>query len=175
MATYSQNLYLGQQLTRVLLQGRTVRCGSMVELHTLLRREGLNVVRNDSYGPPGGRQLFYRSGGVVVRIKTLGDEKGYRANQPHLSIGLVDEAGLDWQHERGKFTASGRLTAKSIVTPESFQVVDHDGNPQRFIVIQGGEYDGPSPDTWAQSTHFPLPEGFDATGAEQIIPVPGQE
>ena len=172
MASLEQNKYLGRQLTRVLLTGNIVRAQTLIDLHQSLSREGLRIARNEACGPSGGRQLVYRKDGVVVRIKTLGDEKGDHANQPHLTIGLVDENQSDLQTERGKFTAAGNLTDKSITTPQQFNAIDEDGNPQQFVVTDDGQQDSPANEYGGLSTHFALPTEFDASGAERLIPLP---
>ncbi len=78
-------------------------------------------------------------------FKTKGDKAGFRANQPHLSVSLVDGTGLNWCNELAKFNAEGELAAKSMTTPERFNPIDHDGQPQKFVVIMGGLYDGQAP------------------------------
>lgn len=145
------------------------------ELHTTLTALGFTLILNQEYGPPGGRQLFYRNRLLVVRAKTKGDERGFRANQPHMSVGLTvggnkadGSPRLDWQDDRAKISGQGKIATKALITADRFQPIDFQGNPQRFIMIQGGKDTGPGPDAWAQRTHFPFPAGFDATGAERL-------
>jgi hypothetical protein len=153
------------------------RAHSVRELHATLSKLGFTLIQNDIYGPPGGRQLFYRNRLVVVRVKTRGDEKGFRANQPHMSVSLTvggnrpdGSPQLDWQDDRAKVSGQGRIAAKAFVTPDRFQPIDFQGNPQRFVMIQGDLDTGPGPDAWAQRTHFLFPDGFDIVGAE-LLPV----
>jgi hypothetical protein len=52
------------------------------------------------------------------------------------------------------------LAAKAMTTAENFKPTDFQNNPQRFVVIMGGKYDGAGPDAWAQRTHFPFPDNL---------------
>jgi hypothetical protein len=152
------------------------RCRSVLDLHATLNTLGFALIQSEPFGPPGGRQLFYRNRLVVVRVKTKGDEKGYRANKPHMSVGLTvggnkpdGSPQIDWQDDRAKISGQGRLAAKALISPDRFQPIDHQGNPQRFVMIQGGAGANPAPlDAWADRTHFPFPDGFDVTGAETL-------
>jgi hypothetical protein len=147
---------------------RLVRFSSLLALHDSLNRHGFRVIQKQHYGPAGGYQMFYASGRLLVRIKTRGDEKGPRANQPHLSVSLYDGKALDWQNDQAKFNARGRVEPKAMTTPDRFQPIDFQGNPQRFILILGGKYDGAGPDPWANRTHFQFPASFNFGGVEQI-------
>ena len=105
---------------------------------------------------------------VVVRLKTKGDARGFRANQPHLSAGMTDGKGTQWQNDVAKFGACGAVEAKAMTTPENFQPIDFQGNPQRFVVITGGKYDGAGQQAWADRTHFPCPPGFSDAGVHEL-------
>ena len=146
----------------------TVRFSSLLALHASLNRHGFRLIQKQCYGPPGGYQLFYAGGRLLVRIKTQGDERGPRANQPHLSVSLYDGRALDWQNDQAKFNARGRVEPKAMTTPDRFQEIDFQGNPQRFMLILGGKYDGPGADAWANRTHFQFPASFNFGGVEQI-------
>lgn len=147
---------------------KTVAFSSLALLDRMLRRLGFVLAQREPYGPAGGRQLFYQSGRVVVRIKTKGDAKGFRAGQPHLSVGLTDGKGRSWSNERAKFSSRGRVAAKALVEPERFQPIDFEGQPQRFVVIRGGLDEGPGPDAWAARTHFPFPPQFSDAGVDAL-------
>ncbi len=66
-----------------------------------------------AYGPPGGRQLFFRNGRVVVRLKTKGDERGFRATNPIVSC-FDRRSRVDWFNELAKFNRYGQLAAKAM-------------------------------------------------------------
>ena len=153
---------IGKRLMTTIIHSdlRVVKFNSLGLLEMKLQSLGFSKIADQSYGPPGGRQLFYKQGRVVVRIKTKGDEKGFRANQPHLSAALTDGNGLDWFNELAKFNYRGELAAKAMTTAENFKPTDFQNNPQRFVVILGGKYDGAGPDAWAQRTHFPFPDNL---------------
>jgi hypothetical protein len=135
---------------------------------------GFRVVLNQEFGPPGGRQVFYQRGRVVVRVKTRGDKAGPRANKAHLSVGITDGKGLDWTNDLAKFNAEGKIAAKAFTSAEKFKPIDFQGNPQRFIMIQGGA-NGTTPeedeklfDAWANRVHFNFPEPFNDAGAADL-------
>ena len=151
---------------------RLVRFASLLALHDSLNRHGFRLIQKQSYGPAGGYQIFYASGRLLVRIKTRGDEKGPRANQPHLSVSLYDGRALDWQNDQAKINARGRVEPKAMTTAERFQPIDFQGNPQRFVLILGGQYDGAGADPWANRTHFQFPPAFDFNGADQLLVQP---
>jgi len=147
-----------------------VRYSDLLSLDAVLRDElGFRLEQKEAFGPPGGWQLFYRNGRIVVRVKTKGDAKGYRADQPHLSVSLNDGNGLDWQNDQAKFSAAGKIAPKVMTPAEKFQPgTDFQGNPRRFELILGGRYSGPGPDVWAGRTHFPFPPGSTLVGAEDL-------
>jgi len=153
---------LGKRLMAALIDptSRIVQTGSLKQLEALLSHYGFQKASDVAYGPPGGRQLFYKQGRIVVRVKTKGDEAGFRANQPHLSVALTDGAGFDWFNDLAKFNHQGMIAAKSMGRAEAFRPIDHQGNPQRFVVLLGGQYDGPGADAWAQRTHFSFPGNY---------------
>jgi len=159
MSAKDYELALGKRLMAELIDpaSRMVRTSSLNNLAGALNGLAFQKISDVEYGPASGRQIFYRNGRVVVRVKTKGDKAGFRANQPHLSAALTDGAGLDWFNELAKFNYQGQLAAKAMTTPERFQPTDHQGNSQRFVVIMGGQYSGPGPDAWAQRTHFTFP------------------
>jgi hypothetical protein len=159
MSAYDYELALGKNLMSAIVDPAscTVRTSSLASLESTLASLGLLKISDVEYGPPGGRQIFYRNGKVVVRVKTKGDAAGFRANQPHLSAALTDGNGLDWFNELAKFNYQGQLAAKAMTTADRFKPADHQGNSQRFVVIMGDQYDGPGPDAWAQRTHFTFP------------------
>src|SRR4051812_15217759 len=70
--------------------GGRVRFNDLASLDRALRALGFAPAGKAAFGPPGGWQVFYRNGVVVVRVKTKGDAQGPRAGQPHLSVGVTD-------------------------------------------------------------------------------------
>jgi hypothetical protein len=145
-----------------------VRFSSLLELHASLNRHGFRLIQKQAYGPAGGCQLFYSSGRLLVRLKTRGDERGPRASQPHLSVSLYDGKALDWQNDQAKFNARGGVEPKAMTTADRFQEIDFQGNPQRFMLILGEQYDGPGADAWANRTHFQFPASYNFGGVEQL-------
>src|SRR5262249_54761645 len=114
----------------------TVRFRTLQALDAAFRGLGFTVAENQAYGPPGGRQIFYQNGLMVARIKSKGDERGFRANQPHMSVALTDpeatyrggqvvrEAGAqfrDWFNDLAKINARGGIEPKSLTTADRFQ------------------------------------------------------
>jgi hypothetical protein len=135
-----------------------VRKTSLAELDTLLSNFGLELLTNKSkdYNPPG-RMLFYRRGRLLVRVKTKGNPPNakYRANQPHLSVGLMkDDQDLDFEAEVVKFSAAGRAKPKST----------DPGSKTRTLLPVTGTIDNPNYDgdagEWARSTHFNFGPGL---------------
>lgn len=121
---------------------RIVKFNSLALLEVKLQSIGFSKIADHSYGPPGGRQLFYKQGRVVVRTKTKRDKEEHRANQPHLSAALTDGNGLNWFKELAKFNYRKELAAKAMTAAENLKRTDSQNNPQRFVVIMGGKYDG---------------------------------
>lgn len=148
-----------------------VKIASLLRLNAALQNDaGLQFERNDGEAREGelrgGRQLFYRRGNVLVRVKTRGT--AFRP-RPHLTISMVDcrgdgdDAWHTWDRERVKFTADGVPAWKNM----------SDGNskfpfsfPTRVI---DGLTDGDK-DIWADDCHFDLPAQFDATGESSLLP-----
>ena len=143
-----------------------VRFSTTATLWEALRRMSFAYTLSQPFGPPGGRQVFFTNGLVTIRCKSLGDARGPRANRPHISVGLTTGAGDNaWFNDVAKINALGQLAAKSITVPERFNPIDHDQNPQRFVMIQGGlsaDRFGTAgldalADAWADRTHFGFP------------------
>jgi hypothetical protein len=122
----------------------------LAELHKLLTDFGLQKTDDQGYNPPG-RQLFYKKGRLLVRIKTKGNPPSarYRANQPHLSVGLMrDSVDTSFDAEMVKFSPIGRARPKST-------------RPGTFLLPVTGTSERPSysgdPDEWGRMTHFSFP------------------
>lgn len=145
-----------------------MRPARLSELDRTLTESGYRLIRAEPYGPEGGYQLFWQNGNVLVRFKTLGEQRGPRANQPHLSVGYNDGRGLDWQNDLGKFDWNGNVVAKVITDPARFNPVDFQGNPQRFVLVPAN-FDIASVDAWASRTHFPAGAGFLCDGLQALI------
>ncbi|HBY60963.1 MAG TPA: hypothetical protein DEH78_14165 [Solibacterales bacterium] len=152
---------LGRLLVQRIIDGAgRVRMGTLADLQHALAELGFAKVNESEWNPPG-RQIFYQSGHVVVRVKTKGDKPSPRnfprENRAHLSVSLTDGKGLEWMNDLGKFNAAGRLAPKAITPVDRFQPTDFQGNPQKFVLLMGGKYTGIHPDAWADSTHFFFP------------------
>jgi hypothetical protein len=82
-----------------------------------------------------------------------------------MSVGINDGQGTQWYNDLAKFNALGEVAAKSFVSADRFRPTDHNNNPQRFVLIQGGQatrQDAAVMDEWAARVHFPFPPGFSA-------------
>ena len=125
----------------------------LADLHKLLTDFGLRKTGDNEYNAPG-RQLFYKKGRLLVRIKTKGNPLNarYRANQPHLSVGLMrDSVDTSFQAEMVKFSPIGRARPKST-------------QPGTFLLPVTGTSERPSysgdADEWGRMTHFNFPPGI---------------
>jgi hypothetical protein len=146
-----------------------LKVSSIERMHATLKAEGFKLVKVDEWGPPGGKQLFYRKGNVLVRFKTMGDPQGPRANQPHLSAGYNDGKGFDWQNDMAKFGATGKVEPKVISDPAKFNPKgDFQGNPHKFVVLMS-EFQMKVVDAWAGRTHFNTPAKFDMSGLTKVL------
>jgi hypothetical protein len=136
-----------------------VRKTTLAELDALFVRFGLKLLpaETKSYNPPG-QMLFYQRGRLLVRIKTKGNPANaqHRANQPHLSVGLMkDSQDLGFDAEMIKFTPTGGVQPKSL---------NANPGPKRTLIPVTGtpgsqQYDG-NDATWAKETHFNFPPGI---------------
>ena len=146
-----------------------ISVASITQLHSILTAAGFKLVKVDDWGPPGGKQLFYQLGNVLIRFKTLGDERGPRANQPHLSAAFNDGRGFDWQNDMAKFTATGKVEPKVITDPAAFKpAADFQNNPHRFVLLPT-RFNMGEVDAWAGRTHFNAIKGFDMKGLPEIL------
>jgi hypothetical protein len=134
-----------------------VRKATLAALDELLTSFGLEKTGDQPYNPPG-RQLFYRKGLLLIRIKTKGNspKAKYRANQPHLSVGLMkDPADDSFQAEVVKFSPTGRARPKATRA-------DKEGTlpPLLPVTATNGKvsYSGDE-EQWAKMTHFNFPPG----------------
>lgn len=175
MPDYTQSKISGASAARVLIDpisGRARdRFQSVMLMHHVLTSElGFRLRENQTFGPPGGRQLIYVGSDaagdhdyqVIVRIKTRGNGQGKRVGEPHMAISIV-QGGMGWDAERAKFTAQGTVSPK-LIAPEGQAAYSP------FTMIMGGRYDGPDQDTWANACHFNLPPGFNDAGAAGLTP-----
>lgn len=146
-----------------------IKVPSIERLHATLKADGFKLVKVEDWGPQGGKQLFYTKGNVLVRFKTLGDAKGPRANQPHLSAGYNDGKGFDWQNDMAKFGASGKVEPKVISDPAKFDPKgDFQGNPHKFVLLLS-DFQMKVADAWANRTHFNTPASFDMSGLPRVL------
>lgn len=141
----------------------TVRFSTMRSLADALYDTGFTHSHFVAFGPSGGRQIFFQSGLLVARVKTKGDERGPRAGVAHMSIGITDGKGSQWFNDVAKLSGEGRIAAKAMTTADKFNPIDHDKNPQRFVLIRCNETPEESMaagDAWAARTHFNFPQGI---------------
>ncbi len=157
-------------LTKVVApESNLLKVASIERLHATLKAEGFKLVKVEAWGPPGGKQLFYTKGNVLVRFKTLGDAKGPRANQPHLSAGYNDGKGFDWQNDMAKFGATGKVEPKVMTDPAKFDPkADFQGNPHKFVVLLR-DFQIKAVDAWAGRTHFNVPAKFDMSALSRVV------
>jgi hypothetical protein len=135
-----------------------VRKTTLAELHALLTSFGLEFLKDKikDYNAPG-QMLYYQRGRLLVRVKTKGNPPNvkYRANQPHLSVGLMkDDKDTEFEAEVVKFSPAGRAQPKST-----------DPRPgKRTLLPVTGTVDNPRYDgdakEWARSTHFNFAPGI---------------
>ena len=135
-----------------------VRKTTLAELDALFISFGLKLLPKETkdYNPPG-RMLFYQRGRLLVRIKTKGNlpNAAHRANQPHLSVGLMkDNQDLGFDAELIKFTPTGGVQPKSLNAKPG---------PKRTLIpvtgtLSSQQYDGDDA-KWAKATHFNFPAG----------------
>jgi hypothetical protein len=139
------------------------------EFHKALTASGFKLVKAESFGPAGGYQLFYQSGRVFARFKTLGDKAGPRTGMTHVSFSLTDGKALLWENDIGKFTKYGRLAPKNLVPLEKFDPTITEVGKRHFWYVIDSEYTSAAGDAWANSTHFSAPRGFDLSGVDEVI------
>jgi len=147
---------------------KTLNARSLQEIDETLTDAGFSLIKAEEYGPPGGYQLFWQKGNVLVRFKTLGEKTGPRANTPHLSAAFNDGRGLDWQNDLGKFNFDGKIVAKVITAADKLKPQDFQGNPQKFVLVPQ-QFDIRAVDAWAAQTHFNADLKFKLDGLDAIL------
>ncbi len=149
-------------------QTRLMVSRNIGELNSTLSSYGFKLISAEEFGPPGGWQVFWQKGNVLIRFKSMGDKFGPRAGKPHMSIGFNDGRGLAWQNDMGKFTYTGKIVAKVITAADKFQDKDFQGNAQKFVMIPQ-KFEITAVDEWAGQTHFNADSGFGLKGLEQLV------
>jgi hypothetical protein len=161
---------------------------SIGEFHEYWTRQKFVLVKNDPFGPEGGRQLIYRGpDNTVVKIKTAGYSSGPRMGRATMSLEITDGDGENWANTLCKVDANGKIIAKNLhnldaavveLPPEEANANSHYGirNPRtgkvqpltKFEVLQGGQ--GPPADqqAWADRGHLDLTDGFNVAGAADL-------
>ena len=162
---------------------------SIGEFDQYWRQQKFVLVKNDPFGPPGGRQLIYRGpDNTVVKIKTMGYEGGPRMGRATMSLEITDGDGENWANTLCKVDAQGEIIAKNLhnfgaevveLPPDHADAKTHSygiRNPKtgkvmpltKFEVLQGGQ--GPQADqqAWADRGHLDLPDGFSGAGADDL-------
>ncbi|MCY2967808.1 MAG: hypothetical protein NT069_29960 [Planctomycetota bacterium] len=146
-------------------QGR-VKYRSISDIHSqLVNSDQFALVKNSSeFVLPGGRQLFYVRGVLLIRIKTTGTRI---RPTPHLTISAA--SGIDWPEEIMKLNRAGEFIPKLGAIGQAAK--ENDWRSLSRIstdtaVLQALD------DAWANSCHFDFVTPFDATGAN-TLPVSG--
>lgn len=160
--TYAEAKQAGPRILTALVNPANcqVLFSNFDDLQRELEALGFSKVGDELWGPSGGRQLFFKNGIVMARVKTKGDKAGPRGGIPHMSISITDGKGDQWANDLAKFNVLGHVAAKAFTSADRFKPTDHDGNPQRFIMIQGGaarSQDDSVFDDWGTRTHFTIP------------------
>jgi hypothetical protein len=159
---------VGKLLKEILDARGLVQVPSIQELHNRLCSSDYGFVlrkNSDEYVLPGGRQLFYVTGPVLIRVKT-GGTKAHPGD--HMTVSLAE--GLDWPEEVAKFNHDGELVPRLSPVVAALKA-----NLWRSLVRLQEETGGAweeSDDRWAQSCHFDFAPGFDPSGAAALKPAP---
>jgi hypothetical protein len=164
------------------------------------KQQGFKLLKNDPFGPPGGRQFIYLGpDDIVIKVKTAGYSGGKRQGIATMSLEVTNGKGVGWEHTRFKVDADGKIVAKNMhVDGEIVSLpADHPGRrqnpPLEFGFLEAGK--PPSDDqgrsnikgltglelvdnqstradqqVWADRGHLDLPQGFNGAGAESIEP-----
>jgi hypothetical protein len=155
------------------------------------RRRGFRLLKNEAFGPAGGRQLIYEGDkNVIVKFKSAGYKDGPRMGKATMSLEVSDGKGVGWENALFKVDGEGKIVAKNLhIDGEIVRLPpDHPGrklglefgirNPQsgnvqaltKFEVIQGGQGPIPNKQLWADRGHLDFPPGFDGAGADRLQP-----
>ena len=160
--SYTQAKAAGPKILAALVNPANcqVLFSDIAALERALQALGFEAVGDEPWGPIGGQQLFFKNGIVMARVKTKGDKAGPRQGIPHMSISITDGKGDQWFNDLAKFNVLGHVAAKAFTSADRFKPIDHDGNSQRFVMIQGGaaRRQGLAVlDEWGTRTHFTIP------------------
>jgi uncharacterized membrane protein len=148
--------------------GGKVIPSSLAQMDAILTKAGFRLIRIEDYGPDEGGtgfQLFYRSGKVLVRYKTTGENGGPRKGKPHLSVGYFDGAGMDFRNDKAKFTSDGTVVAK---TKAPLRDAKRKSAPVQWTLLTA-DFSKEMMDAWARRCHFNAPDNFDLAGLEVIV------
>lgn len=166
--TLAQSKQLGQRVIgRFVGPGGIVRFTDSRAVHENLLQMGFQLTQVSTHGVrPGGRQMFYQSGHVLVRLKTTGTN---RRNAPHMTVSLA-RGGTGWDDEHAKFNAAGNLAGKTMRRAGS-----GGGRTSSFTVIEcqmdAHEFNDHM-DDWAHATHFNCVDTF-AVSFAHALPLAG--
>jgi hypothetical protein len=160
--SYAEAKQAGPHILKALVNSANcqVLFSNFDDLERTLQGLGFANVGSEPWGPTGGQQVFFKNGILMARIKTKGDKAGPRGGIPHMSISITDGKGDKWFNDLAKFNALGHVAAKAFTSADRLKLVDHDGNPQRFVMIQGGLARNQLEsvfDDWGTRTHFTIP------------------
>jgi hypothetical protein len=157
-------------------------------------------LKNDPFGPQGGRQLIYLGpDNIIIKVKTAGYSDGKRQGVATMSLEVTNGKGVGWEHTLFKVDANGKIVAKNMhVDGEIVRLpADHPGRtqnpPLEFGFLEAGK--PPTDDkgrynikgltglefvdnqstkgdqqVWADRGHLDLPNGFNGAGADSIEP-----
>jgi hypothetical protein len=156
---------VGRLLKEMLNARGLVQIGSINEFHNRLCSSDYGFIlkkNTDEFVLPGGRQLYYVNGPILVRVKT----KGTKVHPGHhMTVSLTE--GLDWPEEIAKFNHNGELV------PRLSPIVGASKAGLWRSLVRLEETVGSmldSDERWAKSCHFDFAPGFDASGAESLKP-----
>jgi hypothetical protein len=129
------------------------------------RRHGF-VLRDNSpkFVRPGGRQLFYVNGPILVRVKTTGTD---RRPEPHMTVSLSED--LSWPGEAAKFNRQGDIVPR--ISPISTAAAQGQWRALLRVGDTAAQIEA-SDDAWANSCHFNFPAGFDGSAAPTLVAIP---
>jgi hypothetical protein len=161
-----------------------VRHNNLDRIHVELTQLGYTLIRREPFPADPGRQLFWRNGFILVRVKTRGDGRGPRQGIPHASVGLTDGQGIAWRNDLAKYDATGQIQPKSLGSAAQFEADLNSADPDvrqraqtrrqthRFEVLLGGRTPGNRAaicDDWADGVHFGFANNqLDAANADSL-------
>ncbi len=158
--TRAESDAVAKDVIATMLSGRTPRHSSLQAAHDALTQTlGFQfTAKNQDFVLPGGYQLFYLRGNVLVRIKTVGTQ---RRSRPHMTISLTLRGEQGWESERAKYTSRGTVSAALLVSNPI---------PKMPALARINPNAAAMGDEWADDCHFDFPQPFDDSAASLLTP-----